>query len=267
MFQTIEVELTARGILVVALNRPGLRNAFNEVMVEELSRAFGLRALEPDVRVVVLRGHGPVFCAGADLNWLRAAAERSYDENLDDTRKLARLFAIMNECPKPVIGAIHGAAIGGGVGLVSVCDLVVAEGETLFSLSEVRLGLIPACIGPFVIPKIGVSNARALFIGAGRIGAERARELGLVHEVVSGREQWEDAVERIVARLLECGPGALNAAKRLVQELTWPERRANHADVLEYVARLLAELRVSEEGQEGLRAFLEKRKPAWLPDG
>jgi methylglutaconyl-CoA hydratase len=174
------------------------------------------------------------------------------------------MFRLLNECPKPIVGQIHGAAIGGGVGLVSICDIAVASPETQFSLSEVRLGIVPSCIGPFVIAKIGASHARSLFIAAERFLAPRAREIGLVHEVAPSLAELPKAVERIVTNMLQCGPAAMSAAKRLVLDLSWPERREAVGDYLEYVSRTLAELRVSPEGQEGLKAFLEKRKPSWI---
>ena len=261
--QTLKVELDPRGVLFISLNRPDVRNAFNEVLISEFSQVFGKEVLKPEVRAVVLRGEGAVFCAGGDLNWMKKSIDLDYAENLKDTRILSHMFATMNECPKPVIGAIHGAAIGGGVGLVSICDIAVATKETQFSLSEVRLGIVPACIGPFVVSKIGASHARGLFMSAERFKAQRAKEVGLIHEVVEDQKALNAEVERILANVLECGPNAMAVAKRLVLDLTWPERRAQFPDCLEYVAKTLADIRISPEGQEGLRAFLEKRKPNW----
>ncbi len=251
-------------MLTVSLNRPDVRNAFNENVIVELARVFGIQALEPQVRVVVLKGEGPTFCAGGDLNWMKKSADCSFEDNFKDTSDLARMFAVINECPKPVIGAVHGAAIGGGVGLVSVCDVVVAIEDTQFSLSEVRLGIVPACIGPFVIAKIGVSHARGLFVSAERFKASRAKEIGLIHEVVKDEASMKQTVEKMLENMLQCGPKAMALAKKLVLDLSWPERRANLKDPLSYVAQALAEVRVSPEGQEGVRAFLEKRRPQWL---
>lgn len=253
--------------MTVTLNRPDVRNAFNETVIDELARAFGVEALDANVRIVVLRGEGPVFCAGGDLNWMRKSVELNFEQNLRDTRRLTQMFAVMNECPKPVIGLIHGAAIGGGVGLVSVCDIAIASAETQFSLSEVRLGIVPACIGPFVIAKIGASHARGLFISAERFEAGRAREIGLVHEVVKDPAALDVSLERLLANMLQAGPHAVSVAKRMVLDLSWPERRAQLSDSLDYVSKTLAEIRVTSEGQEGLRAFLEKRKPAWQVAG
>jgi len=263
-YQTLKVSTLMPGVLEVSLNRPEVRNAFNDVMIPELAQVFAQDVPKPEIRAVVLRGEGPVFCAGGDLNWMKKAIDFDYSANLKDTRELARMFASLNECPKPVIGAVHGAAIGGGVGLVSICDKVIATAETQFSLSEVRLGIVPACIGPFVIAKIGASHARGLFMSAERILAPRALEIGLVHEVVADAAALQAAVMKTLENVLACGPNAMAVAKKLVLDLSWPERRAALGDPLESVAKTLADLRVSEEGQEGVRAFLEKRKPKWL---
>lgn len=265
-YKTIKLTRDTRGVMTVAIHRPDVRNAFNEVMIAELTRAFTIEAKDDRTRLIVLRGEGPVFCAGGDLNWMRKSIDSTHEENLRDTRELTQMFAAMNECPRPVIGAIHGAAIGGGVGLVSVCDIVIAVKDTQLSLSEVRLGIVPACIGPFVIAKIGASHARGLFVSAERFGAERAREIGLVHEVVADAAALDAAVERLCSNMVQCGPNAMAAAKQLVLQLSWPERRAGLTDPLHYVAAMLADLRVTPEGQEGIRAFLEKRKPSWILD-
>lgn len=263
-FQTLNVSRDARGVLTIALNRPEVRNAFNEVVIDELHEVFGQEANAPETRAVVLKGEGAAFCAGGDLNWMKKAIDFDYSENLRDTRKLAQMFALLNECPKPVIGAVHGAAIGGGVGLVSICDIVIASSEAQFSLSEVRLGIVPACIGPFVVAKIGASHARGLFMSAERFDARKAQAIGLVHQVVSSAPDLAPAVEKVLGNVLECGPNAMGVAKKLVLGLSWPENRAKNGDPLEWVAKMLADLRISTEGQEGVRAFLEKRKPSWL---
>jgi methylglutaconyl-CoA hydratase len=264
-FQTLDLQPSRTGVLTVTLNRENVRNAFNEVLIDELIRVFTKDARAAAVRMVVLRGKGPVFCAGGDLNWMKQAVDYSKKENLADTRKLTKMFQVMNEFPKPLIGVVQGAAIGGGVGLVSVCDIVIAHSETVFSLSEVRLGLVPACIGPFVISKIGASNARALFLSAERFSAKRAYEAGLIHEVAPDLIALEKALDRTTENMLQCSPNAIAAAKKLVLDLSWPERRKKMKDCYEYSAAMLAELRVSKEGQEGVRAFLEKRKPSWIP--
>jgi methylglutaconyl-CoA hydratase len=263
-YEALKASFDSRGVLTIALNRPEIRNAFNETIISELTDVFSRLVLDPRVRLVVFKGEGPVFSAGGDLNWMRKSIELSLEGNLEDTRRLSRMFVVMNECPKPVIGAIHGAAIGGGVGLTAVCDIAIATEETQFSLSEVRLGIVPACIGPFVVSKIGASHARMLFMSAERFRAPKAKEIGLVHEVVKDADALSKEVERVVANMLQCGPNAMSAAKKLVLDLTWHERRSKIGDSMDYVAKMLAELRTSPEGQEGLKAFLDKRKPSWI---
>lgn len=263
-FETLQVQRDERGVLLIALNRPEVRNAFNDVVIKELHEVFSRYAPQAETRAVVIRGEGPAFCAGGDLNWMKKAVNYDYSENLRDTRELAKMFALLNECPKPVIGLVHGAAIGGGVGLVSICDIAIASAETQFSLSEVRLGIVPACIGPFVVAKIGASHARGLFMSAERFDAKKAQAIGLVHEVVADAAGLASACEKVLGNVLQCGPNAMAVAKKLVLELSWPEKRAAHEDSLEFVAKMLADLRISAEGQEGVKAFLEKRKPSWL---
>lgn len=248
------------GVLTIELCRPSVRNAFNDELINDLQSVFDWVAGEKDVRVCVLRGDGPTFCAGGDLNWMQRSIALSRKENLTDTRKLSKMFKTMNECPKPLVGLVQGAAIGGGVGLVSVCDYVVAARDTIFSLSEVRLGIVPACIGPFVLAKIGESHARAYFISAERFDATRAREIGLVHELADGAAGLNAAYERITKNLMQCGPNAMSVAKSLVRNI----KACSQAKVMDYVSEVLADLRVTPEGQEGLKAFLEKRKPNWI---
>jgi len=252
------------GFLFLELNRPEVKNAFNGEMIEELTEVFQGRALNPEIRAIVLSGSGNVFCAGGDLNWMRSSVDLSLEENLKDTSRLTFLFKLMNEVPKPLIGLVKGAVIGGGVGLVSVCDYVVATENTTFGLSEVRLGLIPACIGPFVVSKIGASHARGLFMMGERFQTKRAYEVGLIHEVVASESDLEKSSQRILGNIAECAPSAMAHAKNLVLSLSWPEKRAEIKNCYHMVSEMLAELRVSEEGQEGVKAFLEKRKPNWI---
>jgi len=261
-FKTLDVRVDG-GVLRVQLARPEVRNAFNATLIGELTRVFSVDALRPEIRIITLRGKGEVFCAGGDLAWMRGGIKLPPAENLADTVALTEMFRVMNECPKPVIAAIQGAAIGGGVGMIAVCDHVIATEDTQLSLSEVRLGIVPACIGPFVIAKIGASHARSLFITAERFRAPKAREVGLVHQLVKDAAELERELDRVVGNMPQCGPEALKHAKALVLELSWPERRAARKDPYHYVAKMLADLRVSPEGQEGTTAFLEKRKPNW----
>jgi methylglutaconyl-CoA hydratase len=263
-YETLSLDLNPNGILTLSLNRPDIKNAFNQKMIEELGKVLTTDVMKPEVKVIVFQGNGGMFCAGGDLNWMKRSIELSYEENLKDTTTLTKMFATLNECPKPVIGVVEGAAIGGGVGLVSICDVVLATKETVFSLSEVRLGIVPACIGPFVVAKIGASQARALFVSAERFKADKAKQVGLVHEVFHHREELDQYLGNLTKNLLECGPKAMSVAKSLVLDLTWPERRDAIPDPIHYVSKTLAELRVGPEAQEGISAFLQKRKPSWI---
>ena len=245
-------------VATVALARPDARNALNAGLIGELRRCAEELAEDDKVRVVVLTGEGDFFCAGADIGYMRDTANFSYEENLEDARNLAAMFEAVDGCPKPVVARVKGAAIGGGVGLVAAADVAVAEEGTVFAFSEVRLGISPATIAPFVVRKIGHSQVRALFLTGERFDGVRAREIGLVHEVIS-EEDLDAAVQEKVVGLLAGGPEALAATKTLLREL----RDAAPDEVTEITARRIAELRTGEEGQEGLGAFLEKRKPAW----
>ena len=245
-------------VATVALARPDARNALNAGLIGELRRCAEELAEDDKVRVVVLSGEGDFFCAGADIGYMRDTANFSYEENLEDARNLAAMFEAVDGCPKPVVARVKGAAIGGGVGLVAAADVAVAEEGTVFAFSEVRLGISPATIAPFVVRKIGHSQVRALFLTGERFDGVRAREIGLVHEVIS-EEDLDAAVQEKVEGLLMGGPEALAATKALLREL----RDAAPDEVTKITARRIAQLRTGEEGQEGLGAFLEKRKPAW----
>jgi methylglutaconyl-CoA hydratase len=242
----------------VLLARPEARNAFDGATVDALAEAFRDLSVREDVRVVVLGGEGPVFCAGADLAWMKTVAGLSTEQNLAEARTLAALFAAIDRSPKPVVARVQGAALGGGSGLVAVADVVVAASDAVFGFTEVRLGLVPAVISPFVIAKIGVSAARELFLTGERFRAERARAIGLVQHVVA-TEDLDAVVADRVQQLLQGAPGALAAAKALVRELAGGPDDA----FAERTAAVIAERRASAEGREGLAAFLEKRKPRW----
>ena len=246
-------------VATVALARPDARNALNAGLIEEIRRSMEELAGDDGVRVVVLSGEGDYFCAGADIGYMRDTAELSYEENLEDARSIAAMLGAVEECPKPVVARVKGAAIGGGVGLVAAVDVSVAEEGTVFAFTEVRLGVSPATIAPFVLRKIGYSQTRALFLTGERFGAEKAREFGLVHEVAT-EDGLDAAVQEKVEGLLEGGPEALAATKALLRELRDAEAGE---ETTEITARRIAELRVGQEGQEGLGAFLEKREPAW----
>jgi methylglutaconyl-CoA hydratase len=236
-------------VLRVTLARPERRNAFDAGLIRDLFEAFS--AVGDDVRAVVLAGEGSSFCAGADVEWQRASIDLTFDENVEDALRLHRMLVAVEACPAPVVARVQGYALGGGSGLVACADVVVAAGDATFGFSEVRLGIIPAVISPFVFAKIGAGSARALFLTGQRFDSETALRIGLVNEV---SDDLDGAVARIVEEILKSGPEATRAAKRLTRE------RPTEATEL---ARIAAQLRTSEEGQEGLRAFLEKRDPAW----
>jgi methylglutaconyl-CoA hydratase len=244
--------------LRIVLNRPDVRNAFDEVVIDALSACAASAAEDPSVRVVVLSGRGKAFCAGADLAWMAKAVTYSQVENLADAEDFALMLERIDTLPMPVIGRVHGAALGGGVGLAAVCDIVVAAEDATFGLTEVKLGIVPAVISPYVLRKIGVSAARELFLTGNRFGAVRARELGLVHELVP-ESDLDAAVERRIADLLTSGPSAVAAAKALIRDVTGESPK----DVIGLTTSRIAAQRVSPEGQEGIRAFLQKRKPDW----
>jgi methylglutaconyl-CoA hydratase len=245
-------------VATVVLSRPGAHNALNAELIEELTRCFEELAEDEQTRVVVLSGEGRSFCAGADIGYMRETAGLSYDENLEDARRLAMMFWTIDECPKPVVAKVQGTAMGGGTGLLAVADVVVADSEARFAFSEIRLGIAPATISPFVVRKIGISHARALFLTGERFDVERAREIGLVHRVVS-KDGLDEAVEEKVGELLEGGPVAQATLKGLMRRLETTEPM----EAPGLTARVISELRTGEEGQEGLAAFLEKREPRW----
>ncbi|MDP8946574.1 MAG: enoyl-CoA hydratase-related protein [Actinomycetota bacterium] len=242
----------------VALARPEAHNALNAALIGEVTRCFEELAEDEGARVVVLTGEGPTFCAGADIAYLRDTDDSSYEENLEEARRLADMFLAVDELPKPVVARVRGAAIGGGAGLAAVADVAVAEEGAHFAFSEVRLGIAPATIAPFVVRKIGYSRARALFLTGERFDAGRAREIGLVHEAVPDRD-LDAAVEKVVSQLLQGGPAAQAAIKEALRQIEATEPM----EALGNMTQLIAELRIGEEGQEGLGAFLEKREPLW----
>jgi len=245
----------------LVLNRPEVRNAFNEGMIAELTWWANSVSCDGSVRLVVLEGAGPTFCAGADLEWMGRMASFTHEQNVDDASEMARMFLALDRLPVPVIGRVHGAALGGGAGLAAICDIVVATETTLFGFTEVRLGLIPAVIAPFVVAKIGRSFTRELFLTAERFDAARAHSLGLVHKVVAD-DGLDPAVAAYAHEIMQGAPGALCAAKQLLAEIG----RRGPTDVSSLCAEAIASRRNCAEGQEGMRAFLEKRKPSWIFD-
>jgi len=258
---TIRLEVADR-VATVTLARPEIHNAFNEVMIAELNDLFAQLAEDPSVRVVVLTGAGKSFCAGADLHWMGKMVSYSFEENFEDSMKLAELMHRMYAHPCPTICRVNGATVGGGTGLVAACDIAIASTSAFFSLSEVRIGLVPACIGPYVVKRIGEARARELFLTGERIPAEKAAQIGLVNAAVPEAD-LDSEVRKRVELMLKCGPEALKAAKKLLEGVT--ARAAS--ELKEFTAEMIAQLRVSEEGQEGMKAFLAKRTPRWALEG
>ena len=254
---TISYSLDNR-IAKVNLARPEVHNAFNEIMIAELSEVFSRISQDSSARVVVLTGNGESFCAGADLNWMKKMINYSYQQNLEDSLKLAELFYLMYSLPKPIIARVNGAAIGGGTGLVAVCDIAIAAEKAKFSLSEVKLGLVPACISPYVIRKVGEGRCREFFLTGERLTANRALELGLVNQVVP-LESLDQAVEEKANQLISSGPQAIAMCKELLKNVPG----MNFDEAKTYTAEMIASMRIGDEGQEGMNAFLEKRKPKW----
>ena len=248
----------------VVLARPEVHNAFDASVIAEMRSIFAALAREgpTELRAVILAGDGTTFCAGADISWMRAAMSLDVEGNEQDAMAMADMFEAIDTCPVPVIARVHGAALGGGMGLCAVADLVIAESGTRFGFTETRLGILPAVISPFVIAKIGESHARALFPGGKRFDAVRAQRIGLVHEVVEGLAALDQAVDAAVADVLAAGPTATRAAKAIVREV----RGLSHGSAKWHTARVIARQRVTGEAREGFEAFADKRRPAWAPN-
>ncbi len=261
-YQTIRVEREAANgqIARLTLHRPEVRNAFNEVVIAELTAAFSELGQDPHLRAIVLAAEGKAFCAGADLNWMKAMAHFSWDQNHADAALLAEMLWTIYSCPVPVIARVQGDAYAGGVGLVSVCDVVVAVESAGFCLSEAKLGLLPATIGPYVVRALGEQASRRYFLTAERFSAGEAHRLGLVHELATA-ETLDEKVDAIAAAIAANGPAAVRACKRLVQDVA-------HARITpalrDDTARRIADIRASAEGREGVQSFLNKSRPAWL---
>jgi len=254
------IRLDREGVVArVTLNRPDVRNAFNDQMLADLLAVFGGIRDDPGVRVVVLTGAGASFCAGGDLNWMKRVIDYTYEENYDDSLRLAQMLRAVYSCPKPVIGRINGPAIGGGTGLVAVCDIAIAASDAFFAFSETKLGLTPATISPYLLKRMGERNLRELFLTGERFTAAQAAEMGLVNAVAPA-DQLDAAVAAKIKLLLTGGPAALAAAKNLIREIGQRSLDENGP----YTAEEIARLRMSDEGQEGMNAFLKKRKPRWV---
>ena len=256
MTDVVRLEVDDRGITWITLARPDVRNAFDADLIAQLGGMLG--RIDPASRAVVLKSEGDAFCAGADLNWMRGMADFSLSENVADSRALAQMFRALDELPMPLLARVQGAAIGGGCGLVAVADIAVASTEAVFAFTEVRLGILPAVVSPYVVRKIGFAHATALFTTGIRFDSRRAYEVGLV-EAVEEPVKLDGKIDFYLDAIVAGGPHAVNAAKRLVREVAG--RPA--AEVREKTVERIAGIRVSDEGQEGMRAFLERRKPKW----
>ncbi|HCW89134.1 MAG TPA: enoyl-CoA hydratase [Marinobacter sp.] len=260
--QVVHYAMDARGVVRVTLNRPEKRNAFSGEIIRQLEQAFNKAAGDPACRVLVLAGEGKHFSAGADLNYMQHSATLTPEENREDARSLAAMLQALDTLPKPTIARVQGAVYGGAVGLVCACDVAIASDDARFCLSEARLGLAPAAIGPYVVRVLGERQARRYFLTSEEISASGAEAFGLVHDVTS-RESLDGVIDILIQRLLGNGPNALTACKELIARCG---QSAPDTDLAEYTADLIADLRTGTEGQEGLKAFLEKRKASWVQE-
>jgi methylglutaconyl-CoA hydratase len=257
---TTTLDISRRGAVArVFLNRPDVRNAFNDAVIAELTAAFRTLGADASLRAIVIGGHGKAFCAGGDLNWMRAMADYSWEQNRADAQALADMLYTLYTCPIPLVGRVHGDCYAGGLGLASVCDVLVAAEGMHFCLSEARLGLLPATIGPYVVRALGEQASRRYFLTAERFDAATAKALGFVHEVV-GADGLDAKVGEIVALLAANGPAAVRACKKLVRDVAG---REIDAALREDTARRIADVRASDEGREGIASFLEKRPPGF----
>lgn len=247
-------------VTTIWLNRPEIRNAFNEVMIGELIKAFQQVQETEGTRVIVLRGRGKAFCAGADLNWMRDVAKYTYEQNLHESLQLSECFNTIYNSKIPTVAVVHGAAIGGANGLLAACDMAICDEETVFSLSEVKIGIVPACISPFVIKRVGEYGARELMLTGRRIDGKEAHWFRLVNKALPAGE-LDNYLNELIRMLLSSGPKAVSHCKTLIDKV---ENQISYEEALVYTASMIAAIRSSEEGQEGMAAFLEKRKPGWI---
>jgi methylglutaconyl-CoA hydratase len=263
-FVKVAIEQRALGAIArVTLSRPELHNAFNEVMIQELQATFAGFNRQSEVRAVILQAESKSFCAGADLNWMKKMVDYTFEQNIEDAHVLATMLRTIHDCPKPVIARVHGAAFGGGVGLVAACDMAVALDTATFCLSEVKLGLLPAVISPFVLKKIGSGAAHRYFLTAEHFSAAEALRIGLIHETAADIETVDVRIDTMIDALLANGPEAVAQCKVLIEQVCHVEwdRAVN------ITTKMIAERRSSREGQEGMKAFLEKRNPTWVQGG
>jgi methylglutaconyl-CoA hydratase len=260
---TIKIERDARGVAMLTLNRPDVHNAFDELMIREVIAAFRDLGEDDAVRVIVIAAEGRSFCAGADLNWMKRASEYDEDQNREDAGELALMLNAIYACPKPVIARVHGNAFGGGVGVVAAADIAIGVADVVFSLSEVKLGIIPAVISPYVIEAIGARYAHRYFISAERFSGSEAYRIGLLHDLAASVEAMDEQIAVLCAALLANGPKAIESAKNLIQAVA---QKSIDDELMEDTIERIAQIRSTPEAKEGISAFLEKRKPNWVAD-
>ena len=258
---TLRIERDARGVAMIAMNRPEVHNAFDEVMIREIIEAFRDLGVDESVRVIVIAAEGKSFCAGADLNWMKRAADYDEDQNREDAGELALMLNAIYACPKPVIARVQGNAFGGGVGVVAAADIAIGVADVLFSLSEVKLGIIPAVISPYVIEAIGARYAHRYFVTAERFSGAEAFRIGLLHDLASSVEAMDEQIAGLCTTLLANSPQAIEAAKNLIQAVS---QKSIDDELMEDTVERIAQIRSTPEAKEGIRAFLEKRKPSWI---
>lgn len=258
---TLKIERDTRGVAMIAMNRPQVHNAFDEAMICELIEAFRDLGADDTVRVIIIAAEGKSFCAGADLNWMKRASEYNEDQNREDAGELALMLNAIYACPKPVIARVQGNAFGGGVGVVAAADIAIGVADAQFSLSEVKLGIIPAVISPYVIEAMGARYAHRYFISAERFSASEAYRIGLLHDLASSVEAMDEQIAVLCSALLANGPKAMESAKNLIQAVS---HKSIDDELMEDTIERIAQIRSTPEAKEGIRAFLEKRKPNWV---
>lgn len=263
IYSLLTLDIDKRGVAHVTLNRPEVHNAFNAELIAELTSVFTALDADDTVRLAVLSGNGKSFCAGGDLKWMKSMKNFTREQNMADGARLAAMYERINRFGKPLIGMIHGVALGGGSGLAAVCDYVIAAEDAKFGFTETRVGIVPATISPYVIAKIGPGNARAWFLSGAQFSATQAKEMGLAHRVAP-RIAQQEACDEAVAEFLRAGPHAVRTTKWLVDEISALIYSDNHRRITDLTVNAIADARVSAEGQEGMEALLTGRKPAWL---
>jgi methylglutaconyl-CoA hydratase len=257
-YETLELH-KEDGIATVTLNRPDIHNAFNETLIQELTQVFSALGQDEEVWAIIFTGRGASFCAGADLNWMKKMVSYTREQNIADSLEMSAMFEAIDTCPKPVIGRINGSAFGGALGLICACDLAIGLKDSLFAFSEVKLGIIPAVISPYVVRKLGLGKTRELFVTGERVSGEEAARIGLLNHVVATEEELDVQVVKKLKFMRSSGKLAMKESKVLLRTM----EEMDVANFRQFTAEKIAELRSSEEGQEGLAAFLEKRKPSW----